>query len=77
MTQGERITKIETQVDYIKNDVTEIKQMLSSHIKKEDEFLTVGESRKMYAPIWTEWGVKSLIGFTIASIIGFFVNMVK
>jgi hypothetical protein len=77
MTQGERITKIETQVDYIKCDVTEIKAMLQEHIKTENQFITMAESRKLYAPIWTEWGVKSLLAFTTASIIGFLINLMK
>jgi len=74
MTQGERITKIETQVDYIKDDVTEIKIMLSKHMEKQDAFLTVSEARKSYAPIWTEWGTKALIAFYIGTIFSYILN---
>ncbi len=76
ITQGERISKIETHVDYIKSDVTEIKSMLKEHINKEDAFITLAEGRKTFAPIWTEWGVKAILLIIVGSVIGAALNFI-
>jgi hypothetical protein len=61
MTQGERITKIETQVDYIKSDVGDIKNMLAAHIEIQNGFLTNDMAKKAYAGIWVESWVKGAV----------------
>jgi hypothetical protein len=65
MTQGERITKIETQLCFINETTGRIEGMLSTHIQTEQEYLTKKEAKKSYAGVWVESWVKGAV-FSIA-----------
>jgi len=52
MTDRERIIKLETFNEGLKEDVSEIKTMLSNHIEREDAWRDKAD--KAYAGKWTE-----------------------
>lgn len=49
MDQNERITSVETKMDYVSADIKEIKKMLSDHIARDGEKLTREEAYKAFA----------------------------
>lgn len=54
-----RMTRMETNLDNIKEDVGELKTMLSDHIKWEEQ--KYGGMEKKFAPKWVERFVIALI----------------
>ncbi len=69
MTETERIIKLETTTGHIKNDVTEIKDMLSTHIERESKWRDVAD--KAYAGKWIESAFVTMIVGVIIGMVGY------
>lgn len=68
---GERMAKVETKVNYIAEEIVEIKDLIRAHMKKEDE--RHAHLKDKFASKWVEKVVAGLVtliltGFTIAII---------
>lgn len=58
MEENERLMKVETNVDHIMKDVSDIKVMLIEHIEKDSDKLTRKEAAATYANKYVEDDVK-------------------
>ncbi len=68
--ENERLAKVETNIENIKEDVTEIKDMLNTHVLWEEK--KYSEMERRYASKWVEKVLIGVILLAVGAVISLF-----